>query len=257
MRLKNNAPRDKTIKLWSYFNMKQDFKGKVFGQLTVLRADVKKSKNRQSYWICLCSCGTEKSIRGDGLNSGAVVSCGCYIRILHSKYANLTGNTYNYWTVVSHNKRNECFCKCKCGTEKRVKVQSLTEGTSKSCGCFKKETISDNLKKEHKNRKIKRGLDPNIMLSTIREQERHRILPILKEVKKRDNFTCQLCGTTNCSIVSHHIEKVSDNIMLFEDMSNLITLCVICHNKVHQYNFHGPTDPLLTLMLKKKAQEKK
>lgn len=233
--------------------MKHDFKGKVFGQLTVLKEDVKKSKNRQTYWICLCTCGMQKSMRSDSLSGGTVVSCGCYIRKLQSRYVNLTGNTYNYWTVISHNKRNECFCKCKCGTEKIVRVQTLTEGTSKSCGCFKKETISDNLRKEHRTRKIKRGLDPNIMLSTKREQERKRILPILKEVKKRDKFTCQLCSATNCSIVSHHIEKVSDNIALFEDMSNLVTLCSACHDKVHQYNFHGPTDPILTKLLLNKG----
>lgn len=226
--------------------------GRVFESLTVISKDLLRTTKKKAYWNCLCSCGTMKSIRGDGLTNGTVVSCGCYIRSIHSQYVNLTNNIYGYWTVVSHNKRNECFCRCKCGIEKTVKVQSLTEKISKSCGCFKQETVSDNLRIEHRNRKIKRGLDPDVMVSTDRERDRKRILPLLKQIKARDNFTCQLCGATKCQIVSHHIEKVSDNYDLFETETNLITLCVDCHNKVHQYNFHGLTEPMLTRQLKDK-----
>ena len=234
--------------------LKQQLVGKTFSRLLVLSRNEINTTKRKTYWTCVCSCGKVKSIAGGALLRGATTSCGCYNKEMHLQYKNLTGNIYNYWAVISHKKRNECICRCKCGTEKIVKIQSLTEGTSKSCGCFKRETVSTNLIRRHRDKKIALGLDPDIMLSTQREIERKRILPLLKQTKARDNYTCRLCGANGCSIASHHIEKVSENYELFEEETNLITLCVECHEKVHQNNFHGPTNPELTKILKDKIE---
>lgn len=234
--------------------LKQDLINKTFGKLKVLNKDIIK-QGRKTYWNCLCSCGIIKSIRGDGLINGMVKSCGCYNKECCLKYVNLTGKTFNYWTVISHNEVYKCLCKCNCGKEKIVKSSSLVSGKSKSCGCFRDNVAKELLIKRHRNLKIERGLDPDIILSTERELERHRILPLLKATKQRDNYTCQLCNITNCNIASHHIEKVSDNIKLFEEETNIITLCIECHNKVHKYNFHGPTDEKITDILKLKILE--
>jgi hypothetical protein len=53
-----------------------DLTGRQFGRLIVLR----KSPNRNGYWICKCTCekGTIKEIFGGSLRSGATKSCGCY-----------------------------------------------------------------------------------------------------------------------------------------------------------------------------------
>lgn len=55
---------------------------------------------------------------------------------------------------------------------------------------------------------------------------------IRKAIYKRDNWTCQECGTkchNKVKIQCHHIEiDVSNN-----DSLNLITLCASCHMKVH------------------------
>lgn len=45
---------------------------KKFGKLTVLGPD---SKPR--YLLCLCECGTKKSVRNDHLKAGKIISCGC------------------------------------------------------------------------------------------------------------------------------------------------------------------------------------
>jgi len=46
---------------------------------------------------------------------------------------------------------------------------------------------------------------------------------VRKLILERDNYTCQLCGKTNCELHVHHINPTS-----------LITLCKSCHGKVHR-----------------------
>lgn len=53
-----------------------DIVGKKFGRLTVLGLS-EKSTARRKYWICICECGNEKTVRSDGLKSGDSRSCGC------------------------------------------------------------------------------------------------------------------------------------------------------------------------------------
>lgn len=50
--------------------------GQVFGQLTVLRRDKAKNRNK-TYYICQCSCGKQVSVRQDKLRNGQAISCGC------------------------------------------------------------------------------------------------------------------------------------------------------------------------------------
>ena len=46
--------------------------GQTFGNLTVIRKDEERSVNDEgaSYYICLCTCGNEKSIRANSLLGG-------------------------------------------------------------------------------------------------------------------------------------------------------------------------------------------
>lgn len=53
----------------------RDLTGKQFGRITVLsRAE---SRGKQTYWLCQCSCGTEKEICAYNLTKGLTNSCGC------------------------------------------------------------------------------------------------------------------------------------------------------------------------------------
>lgn len=54
-----------------------DLTGRKFNRLYVIGLGISKEKHRL-YWLCQCDCGVQKVIRGDGLKSGKVISCGCY-----------------------------------------------------------------------------------------------------------------------------------------------------------------------------------
>lgn len=63
-----------------------------------------------------------------------------------SKLIDITGQTFNYLTVVSRapSKNGKAYwkCKCKCGNECIVNSFNLRSGNTKSCGCLKKEKIA-------------------------------------------------------------------------------------------------------------------
>ncbi len=66
--------------------------GQTFGRLIVIRFSHIAHEN--AYWICKCSCGTEKSICGASLRNGATVSCGCYGREQRIKGCTKHGQSY-------------------------------------------------------------------------------------------------------------------------------------------------------------------
>lgn len=71
--------------------VKNDLTGQRFGRLKVIGVDDRNT--RKTYYLCECDCGTVKSIRSDGLLSGAVKSCGCLKR--EQDEINLDRTTHN------------------------------------------------------------------------------------------------------------------------------------------------------------------
>ena len=57
------------------------------------------------------------------------------------------GDTYGRWTVIGPSfpvgRRSFIRCRCRCGTERDVEVQSLRSGQSSSCGCLRRERASE------------------------------------------------------------------------------------------------------------------
>lgn len=53
-----------------------DLIGRKFGRLTVLKFH-SVNENYATFWLCRCSCGTEKPIRRSNLTNGSAKSCGC------------------------------------------------------------------------------------------------------------------------------------------------------------------------------------
>lgn len=56
-----------------------DLTGQKFGRLTVLRRGPD-TVYRHPQWHCICECGTERLVKGQGLRNGGTTSCGCYSR---------------------------------------------------------------------------------------------------------------------------------------------------------------------------------
>lgn len=62
---------------------------------------------------------------------------------------------------------------------------------------------------------------------------------IASEVRSRDDHTCQNCRRTDLQLDVHHIVPVSAGGS--HRRSNLVTLCVDCHNAVHNDGVVAPT----------------
>lgn len=54
-----------------------------------------------------------------------------------------------------------------------------------------------------------------------------------KNVLQRDNFTCVFCGAYNKKLEAHHIKDFKNHSELRFTEDNGITLCDICHRKLH------------------------
>lgn len=81
-----------------------DITGRRYRRLTVLRRAAKKSKNRQSMWLCRCDCGNEALVRADGLKSGHTASCGCFHVDRVTKHGEARSVEYMAW----FNMRERC-----------------------------------------------------------------------------------------------------------------------------------------------------
>ena len=59
-------------------NIRNDLTGNKFGELTVIKPDIErtKSNNDGTYWICECSCGNIVSYLGTHLKNGSCTTCG-------------------------------------------------------------------------------------------------------------------------------------------------------------------------------------
>ena len=57
-----------------------------------------------------------------------------------SDYPTLIGKAFGYWTVIDlSDEQYRVKCRCRCGTEKDILVNSLLNGKSTSCGCRREE----------------------------------------------------------------------------------------------------------------------
>lgn len=73
--------------------IKEDLTGKIFGELTVIGIDKEKvTKNRDTYWICKCSCGNIVSVVGMILKTGQKIMCGGKTR--HKRKVNVSENEF-------------------------------------------------------------------------------------------------------------------------------------------------------------------
>lgn len=94
---------------------KIDLKGMKFGKLTVV--GFYETKNKKSYWKCLCACGEFTIARSDMIKSGHTKSCGCLAQEISKKGNHRTHelsktklyNVYHSMKARCYNKRNKDY----------------------------------------------------------------------------------------------------------------------------------------------------
>lgn len=152
---------------------KIDLTNQIFGRLTVIKENGRDNSGK-IMWLCKCSCGNEKTIRGNDLRSGKILSCGCLgkeirkqkrLEFLENKqdnpsfYNDLSGKIFGKLTVLefdkeetikkrgkSNNQYSYWKCQCECGNIIVVSSVNLTQKKTQSCGCLKKEKAKELMK---------------------------------------------------------------------------------------------------------------
>lgn len=78
--------------------------------------------------------------------------------------------------------------------------------------------------------------------STLRMWAEKEFVEKKREILIRDDYTCQRCGYTQADnflwniknrLEVHHIIPASEEMALYFDNTNLITLCLNCHKEIH------------------------
>ena len=54
-----------------------------------------------------------------------------------------SGEKFGHWTLIERTDVDHWLCQCDCGTRKVVRTDTLTRGISESCGCARKEKITE------------------------------------------------------------------------------------------------------------------
>lgn len=124
------------------------FIGQKFNLLTVIEKTTKR-KNNSIVWLCQCECGNYKEVTSSDLNANRVKSCGCLNqKTKQGNYNDLSGKKFGRLLVLNitdkrtSNRGIIWHCKCDCGKEIDVAGERLIRGTSKSCGCYQKDKVS-------------------------------------------------------------------------------------------------------------------
>jgi len=142
--------------------------------------------------------------------------------------------------------------KCLCGNKKDIKSKQCVtcfkksiESLGKCIYCniiFKRKYCyakfcSKNCHLKHKKNLFIGNNNPNWKGGIMSENKKERQSDKYKEwrvsVLKRDNYTCQDCKKIGGILHSHHIKSFSKHKELRFDINNGITLCFICHKKLH------------------------
>lgn len=129
-----------------------DLTGRRFGRLIVLKRA--ENKGKQVAWLCKCDCGKETIVFGSCLRGNVTKSCGCLQKEITSKsnFRDITNKKFGRLTAISlygQDKHGHRLwnCKCDCGNDFICAGYRLTNGDTKSCGCYKIEKIIEASKK--------------------------------------------------------------------------------------------------------------
>lgn len=120
---------------------KKELTGQKYGKLTVLR-ESGRDKFGKTLWACICECGKEITVIGEGLTRGFTKGCP------NCKIENLVGQKFGKLIVLEKTAQVKGHakykCLCECGKESIVNSQNLKRGKTKSCGCGEIENLKNN-----------------------------------------------------------------------------------------------------------------
>jgi hypothetical protein len=120
----------------------KDLTGVVFGELTVTKP-IGKNNSKQLIWHCLCSCGNETQVAAGNLGR-SIKTCG------HTQKTDLTNQRFGRLKVLGPAPRKRKLktwrCRCNCSAVIDVVQQNLTDGKSRSCGCYKNEAVASRMR---------------------------------------------------------------------------------------------------------------
>jgi hypothetical protein len=149
------------------------------------------------------------------------------------KIENLDGKIFGRLTVIGREKSGKHFktrwlCKCICGNQKVISAQSLKNGTTTSCGCYKLERISE------ANRKKPFQFIYNNMVSN--NKNRRRIVITYEEYLTFVGRKCHYChGYINWQ---PYTSKINKSVAYFLDrknndtdytIENCVPCCMLCN----------------------------
>ena len=128
----------------------KDLTGKRFGKLEVIsRAEdhIEISGRHRPQWLCKCDCGGTIIVKSTKLQKGTVKCCDqCSPRKRRvGVKLDLVGKKFGKWTVLrevpksTKSGHTRWLCQCECGTIREVDGGHLTQNSSTSCGCSRKE----------------------------------------------------------------------------------------------------------------------
>lgn len=125
----------------------QNLVGWRFGKLTVLER-LPEREERYHTWRCRCDCGGEVIVNTKRLKRGTITNCGCIPknRALNGQIAeDLTGRRFGRLVplhrVENKSGRTKWICQCDCGNACTVSSHELKAGKTKSCGCYKTQSL--------------------------------------------------------------------------------------------------------------------
>ena len=141
----------------------KDLTGLRFGKWTVVKR-AENGTNKATRFLCICDCGTERSVLATSLTGYRSASCNCQRR--GKLHKDETGKKYGDWFVIKQAENKgalvQYLCRCKCGIERKVIAPTLRNGPSTGCGCGNNRlpegiAARNNLYKQYKSASKKRG----------------------------------------------------------------------------------------------------
>lgn len=154
----------------------------------------------------------------------------------------MTGQKFGKLTVIRRNYPNardghqKWLCKCECGIEKAINRSSLMSGNTKSCGCFRKEYMSNKTR-------IKPGLsNMRSLIANYKKSAKnkgHSYELTEKQFAEITQQNCHYCGAKPNGIASHskqngdYIYNGLDRINNTKGytIDNVVPCCKLCNYK--------------------------